>query len=84
MKKGAWTLLRAMTAAAEADLLDAEKALGLLDARPAPVLRRRRILRTALLAAALSALFRLDSFLYMLDMVKRLLRKRKGNEEGRL
>ncbi len=57
MKKGAWTLLRAMNAAAEADLLDAEKALGLLDARPAPVLRRRRILRTALLAAVLSALF---------------------------
>lgn len=57
MKRGAWTLLRAMNAAAEADLLDAEKALGLLDARPSAVLRRRRILRTALLAAVLSALF---------------------------
>ncbi len=57
MKKGAWTLLRAMSAAAEADLLDAEKALGLLDARPAAILRRRKILRTALLAAILSALF---------------------------
>lgn len=57
MKRGAWTLLRAMNAAAEEDLLDAEKALGLLDARPSAVLRRRRILRTALLAAVLSALF---------------------------
>ncbi len=57
MKKEAWTLLRAVGAAAEADLLDAEKSLGLLDARPAAVLRRRRILRTALLAAILSALF---------------------------
>ena len=50
-------ILQAIGSVRERDLLDTEKALGLLDERPAVLLRRKKFVRTVLIAAVLSALF---------------------------
>ena len=55
-------LLEALNYVSDPYLMDAEEALGLMDARPVSVIRRKRIIRTALIAAALACLMTATAF----------------------